>query len=111
MKIMDEGHGITVKSLKFWEENKSQIGKVHHVTAAILALERRPITTEENRIILAEYHVEITGTEGMILLSGCSCGRSGEGPDGTKSILVELGVSEDVAERLIHNDGFVKVIQ
>ncbi len=111
MKMMDEGHGITVKSLKFWRENKHQLGKVHHVTAATLALERRPITTEENRIIMADYHVEITGTDGAMLLSGCGCGYGGEGPNGTKSILVELGVPEDIAEKLTHNDGFVKVIQ
>ncbi len=46
----------------------------------------------------------IAGKKGIILLSGCNSGYGGEGPNGTRKILVELGIEPEKARHLMHND-------
>jgi hypothetical protein len=91
MNLKDGGHGITVESLKFWNENKGSIGRLMHVqvSAEGVLIEDR---TENGITYPVEYNLMVTGTKGIILLSGCNCGYGGEGPNGTAKILAELGV-------------------
>jgi len=91
MIIKDEGHGITEKSLEFWQVSKHRLGNILAVvvTAKPLLVEQRKdcgITYD------VEYNFTAQGTAGVIYLSGCNCGYGGEGPNGTAKILAELGL-------------------
>lgn len=96
MYLKDDGGGITSKSLKFWNENKNNIGFVFGLEASVGALhtEKR---TENGVTYFVEYNCKIYGYKGDILLSGCNCGYGGTGPNGTAKILAELGVPIDKA--------------
>ncbi len=111
MDYKDEGHGITVKSLEFWDQHKLLIGEVTHVAGSFEPLAFVPIP-DPSDITLAplEYNLKIYGLYGTILLSGCNCGYSGEGPNGTRKILEELGIDHDKAVELAHRKRFVTEI-
>ncbi len=98
MYLKDEGHGVTRKSLAFWQENKHLIGKVICIEG-----DREGLYKEERESGGIPYTVDYTllifGTRGAILLSGCNCGYGGEGPNGTAKILHELGSTMDDAHR------------
>jgi len=91
MFLKDEGHGITEKSLDFWNKNKYSLGKVSCVE----------VSKE------GEYTCHIHGAENSIFLSGCNCGYGGTGPNGTAKILVELGLPVEVARRAMFSDHIV----
>ena len=74
--IHDGGEGITIESLQFFKDHARQIGRVFEINLNHNAL----------------FHMEIIGTEGIILLSGCNCGYRGEGPHGSAAILKRLGI-------------------
>lgn len=98
--LRDNGAGITVESLKFWNENKDRIGKITHVEVSFESLlsEER----EENGITYpTEYNFIAFGSNGAVLLSGCNSGYFGEGPHGTAKILVELGLDKEIAKKII----------
>lgn len=114
MYLKDKGGGITVESLKFWNENKNSIGKVTHVEVSAdgLFFEDR---TENGITYPVEYNFLAFGSQGAILLSGCNCGYGGEGPNGTAKILAELGLPMEVARqamywKTIHYDAFLGVL-
>ena len=97
----DDGGGITVKSLKFWDQHKKLIGKVNQIEADrdYIECERKPMTG--GGWLQKDYSVRITGNKGTILLSGCNCGYGGEGPNGTRQILEELGLTNEQARNLM----------
>ena len=99
MDYKDEGHGITAKSLEFWDQHKPLIGEVTHVGGSFKPLE--PNT---------EYTLIIYGLHGTILLSGCNCGYNGEGPNGTRKILEELGIDHGKAVELMCRKNFTTEI-
>ena len=94
--LKDPGHGVTRKSLDFWAANKSKIGPVLSIEVddnlhSELSPEGYPL----------EYPCAIYGADGMIRLSGCTCGYGGEGPNGTAKILMDIGVEREAARRLM----------
>lgn len=98
MMLRDSGHGITEQSLQFWHENKDKIGRVEALEASFEPL---MIDVDDDETGIFEWNVEIRGSGGSIFLSGCNCGYGGEGPNGTATILAELGVPIDEARRLM----------
>jgi hypothetical protein len=92
----DGGDGITARSLAFWRANKAGIGPV-------LSIEVRDDLLVETSPdgYPVEYPCVITGTDGSICLSGCTCGYGGEGPNGTRMILVDLGVPPKEAQKMM----------
>ena len=100
--LKDDGGGITERSLKFWNENKSKIGKVTHVEVSEEGLQTEDRKSESGITYPVEYNTMITGTQGSILLSGCNCGYGGEGPNGTAKILAELGLHIDKARKAMY---------
>jgi len=105
MDYKDDGCGITVESLEFWDQHKPLIGEVTRIACSFRPL-RVDVKLHNGYIIPLEYNLKIFGTRGTILLSGCSCGYGGEGPNGTRRILEELGVDHDRAMELIHQKRF-----
>lgn len=97
--LMDEGHGITRKSLEYWDAYKGIIGRVVRVDVS-----EEPLHTEQDhfRGAIFEYNFVAFGTKGTIYLSGCNCGYGGEGPNGTAKILAELGLPIDEARRAMY---------
>jgi len=77
--LYDGGGGVTQASLKFFREHKRYLGRVIAVACGEI-----PNGSGNWRTV-------ITGTLGIIILSGCSCGYAGEGPHGLYEILQELG--------------------
>lgn len=99
--LKDNGHGITEQSLKFWHDNKDKIGDVKTLEASF-----EPLALDYDDLGMLEYNVEIKGSKGSILLSGCNSGYSGEGPNGTAKILAELGVPLDIGINLVIQNTF-----
>ena len=93
--LKDNGHGITRHSLDFWLANKGKIGPV-------LSIEVRDDlhVAQSPEGYPLEYPCAIYGTEGIIRLSGCTCGYGGEGPTGTATILEDIGVPSEEAQKL-----------
>jgi len=76
--LHDDGGGITARSLEYFHRHIHRLGRVLEVNL--------------NRDAL--FGMEIRGTEGIMLLSGCSCGYNGEGPRGSIEVLRALGVDD-----------------
>ena len=98
MILKDGGDGITDKSLKFWNENKSKLGKISHVEVSAEGWIDRD---GYEYPVEYEYNCMIVGKDATMLLSGCNCGYFGQGPHGTAKILTELGLNKSEAERVI----------
>jgi hypothetical protein len=94
--LKDNGHGVTQKSLEFWHKNKALIGPV-------LSVEVRDnlLTDMHPNGYPVEYPCLITGADGAIYLSGCTCGYGGEGPNGTAKILADIGVPLERARKMM----------
>jgi len=108
-EYFDEGHGVTVRSLEFWKQHKDLIGKVDSVTGDREHLRSRFEVTEndDNMIpIKLDYFLKIVGEKGAVYLSGCNCGYGGEGPNGTREIMEELGIHTEVAEYMMLQPNF-----
>lgn len=104
MKIYkDQGHGITRMSLDFWREKRNLIGRTIKVECDLIPIHKE---VDPETSMALEWSLKITGTKGIILLSGCNCGYGGEGPHGTAIILRELGIEYDKAEKLTHGPKF-----
>ena len=88
----DGGHGITNKSLRYFESLKGKLGQINM------------ISIDEDR----HMSMEIKSINGVALLSGVGSGYGGEGPTGTLVILEKLGAKNDVTKakvlssRLVH---------
>lgn len=74
----DDGGGVTQRSLDYFKHNILKIGRIIQ------------INVDQDR----EFSMEILGTKGIMLLSGCNCSYTGTGPHGTEKILRALGVDE-----------------
>lgn len=92
--LKDGGHGVTKKSLEFWSFNRSRIGKITHIEVSREAL-RQDDKKYEDITYKVDYTLIAHGEKGEIWLSGCNCGYSGEGPNGTARILAEFGFPLD----------------
>ena len=103
MILKDEGHGITRRSLEFWQENKSRLGEPLSVYARKNGVYHEMVDDDGMSYPL-EWNVMIIGTQDDILLSGCTCGYGGEGPNGTAKILAELGIPIETAREIMHNE-------
>ena len=102
MYLKDDGGGITVRSLEFWNEYKDKVGLVFGLEASVDALHTEN-RTENGITYPIEYNCIIYGYKADILLSGCNCGYGGEGPNGTAKILAELGVPiESARTAMLH---------
>jgi len=96
MLLKDDGNGVTAESLDFWRANKDKIGPVSFVEVHDdLHVEQSP----EGYPL--EYPCAIYGADGVIYLSGCTCGYGGEGPNGTAKILADVGLPLEEARKLV----------
>ena len=102
----DDGGGITERSLSFWKQKKDYIGRVVKVEAHQDCLYREKQYSGPGIEHFLEWNLRITGSKGSILLSGCNCGYGGEGPNGTRRILMELGIEYSKAEELMRKHDF-----
>ena len=101
MLLKDDGGGITVRSLQFWNENKDKVGLIIGLEASVDAIHTEN-RTENGITYPVEYNCKIYGYLGDILLSGCNCGYGGEGPNGTAKILAELGLPIEKARKAMY---------
>jgi len=83
--LHDDGGGVTARSLAYFRRNGQRLGRVLEVII------------DRDRL----FSMEIHGSEGLMLLSGCNCGYGGEGPNGNLEILKALGV-EGVEDMIFH---------
>lgn len=97
LELKDNGYGVTVKSLEFWDDNKLRIGKIKTLEASKALIFSCFEHTLNGFLVSKEYTVKIVGEKGVIYLSGCNSGYGGEGPNGTRKILEDLGVNSDIA--------------
>lgn len=84
--LHDRGAGVTELSLQYFRRNVHRLGRVFEVNI------------DRDRA----FSMEIRGTRGVMLLSGCNCGYGGEGPHGSVEVLRLLGV-EGVENDVFHN--------
>jgi hypothetical protein len=101
-EFRDDGYGVTVESLDFWKTHKNDIGTILSVESSF-----EPIVVLEDA---KEWNTRITGSNGTILLSGCNSGYGGEGPNGTRKILEEVGVSPIIARGLMSMKHFTYTV-
>lgn len=94
--LRDSGHGVTRESLEFWQANRTKIGPV-------LSLEcKNDLRVETGPLgYPLEYSCIVYGRDGEIWLSGCTCGYGGTGPHGTARVLMDIGVPQKKALRLM----------
>jgi len=88
--LHDNGYGITETSIQFFNKHRKLIGKVIRVSI------------NKERV----FAMEISGSNGVILLSGCTCGYGGTGPHGSIRILKSINPNfsrEDEAKVLCLN--------
>ena len=97
----DGGNGITRVSLDYWEKNKGKLGPISYVWASFDGM-----PDESVRDYPLEYNLVLAGERGVVFLSGCNCGYGGEGPNGTRKILEELGMPEQDARQLMYKKKF-----
>ncbi|AEY65741.1 helix-turn-helix domain-containing protein [Clostridium sp. BNL1100] len=104
--------GITVKSLKFFDEN---IGKLSEIAAVFIFFNDFDAILDGFFDVEEEFELnglkrvvnptcvirDINGDE--IWLAGVTCGYGGEGPRGTKTIFRSLGVGEDIIEKVSYH--------
>jgi len=77
VKILhDEGGGVTELSKEFFYKYHPRIGRIYRI-----------ICSQDERT----FNTEISGDEGVMLLSGFSVGYPGTGPRGLEEILKALG--------------------
>ena len=81
----DGGHGVTSKSLRYFDSLKGKLGRI------------RDVHIDKRRTM----SMEIKCDHGVVLLSGCNCGYGGEGPHGSIEILKRMGVDETLTTKVI----------
>ena len=81
----DGGHGITNKSLRYFDSLKGKLGRIDN------------IYIDRWRAMSMEINCE----NGIVLLSGVNCGYGGEGPHGSIEILKRLGVDPSFTTKVI----------
>ena len=91
----DGGHGITNKSLRYFDSLKGKLGAIHK------------IHIDGDR----QMSMEIEAINGVVLLSGVNCGYGGEGPHGTLTLLKKLGVDNDELKAKVLNNNPVNITQ
>ena len=94
MELRDLGAGVTRESLAFYREHRHEMGKLARCTVRFPAFGD---PYDPYLLVLADHDGN------RMLLSGCTTGYVGEGPNGTLEILVAEGVPVELA--LTVNDG------
>ncbi len=94
MIYLDNGYGVSEKSLAFFREHKHLVGEIESIKMI-------PYTNTE--II---YPFKVVGDVGEIWLSGCTAGYGGEGPRATIDILKELGYPDEACDVVYKNCEF-----
>ena len=89
----DGGHGITNKSLRYFDSLKGKLGQI------------QMIHIDEAR----HMSMEIVSMNGVALFSGLGCGYGGVGPTGTLAMFKLLGINNDVTKSLVINDRSVSI--
>ena len=95
MIYLDDGYGISEKSLVFSQEHRHLIGEIESIA----------MTDYTNLEII--YPVKIIGNVGEIWLSGCFAGYEGKSPHTTARILTELGYPDDALQVVFGNCEFL----
>lgn len=97
----DDGDGVTQISLEVWKRSRARLGRIVSVRASIEPLLVRIVRSPDGSQYDLGWTLRIEGEHGILYLSGCNCGFGGEGPNGTRRILEELGVAPDRARELM----------
>ncbi|WP_306009355.1 hypothetical protein [Bacillus sp. MMSF_3328] len=85
-------NGITKKSLSFVFDNLHRLGEINS------------IAHKRNKSQIF-YETTINGTDDiMIIKGGLGSGYGGEGPNGLHKLLVELGLSEELANEYVYEN-------
>lgn len=103
----DYGDGVTQISLEAWECCKGFIGRVTSIMACFEPLFVRTRRSSCGTDYDVHWNLRIEGEAGVLYLSGCNCGYGGEGPNGTRRILEELGVPPERARELMLQREFI----
>lgn len=101
MELKDGGHGITEKSLEYWDINKHKLGEIINILVTAEPLLEETQKYNDSLEYTVEYNFKAEGTMGTMFLSGCNCGYGGTGPNGTAKILIELGIPHASAKNAI----------
>lgn len=107
LELKDDGYGITVNSLNFWDKYKSRIGKVKTLEASMSPILNSFEHSLEGFLVSKDYNVKIVGDKGVMYLSGCNSGYGGEGPNCTRKILEDLGVNSDISRAAMIRKHFI----
>ena len=108
----EEGAGVTRTSLKFFEDNRGELGEIESVTlyqfskdAVIHGFYRRAYNQKIGPFDCLETPKMVVRDFGgkEIWLKGCNCGYKGEGPRGSLNILSKIGVPEEEAKKLFEH--------
>ena len=91
--LHDGGGGVTQLSLEYFKKHAHRLGRIFEINLNQDAL----------------FSMEIQGSEGVMLLSGCNCGYGGEGPHGTMQILDLLGLNHPDWSRKVFSKRHVKL--
>ena len=89
----DGGHGLTNKSLRYFDSLKGKLGQI------------QMISIDNDR----HMAMEIKSINGVALLSGVGSGYGGEGPHGTLEIFNQLGIASDVLKAKVLNNRLVHI--
>jgi hypothetical protein len=114
MYIKLEG-GITRRSLATWEQYKDEFKKpvyilitFHHydmVQRGYYIDTEEPYRNNLNYIDTPSFIIKNKkGDE--LWLDGCNCGYGGEGPNGSKKILKDIGISDELIQQMFYRDIF-----
>lgn len=100
--------------LDFYEKNRCHLGDIATVSVFFEEFDsiiRGNFQQLDENAMLPGFHylvapnMIIRDFEGKeIWLSGCNCGYSGEGPSGSMSILQQIGIDNDLAQKVYSND-------
>lgn len=94
-KELIDPSGFTRGSLDYWAAHKGELGNIQKARCG----------GQGGKIL------EIEGTEGVMRLTGCTCGYGGEGPQGTAEVLKDIGVSHQDAVELMQLEAFQVLVQ
>jgi hypothetical protein len=92
---VEAGEGSTESALVAFDFFKERMGKITNVTCA-----------ESD----TGSHLIVKGSKRDLDLTGCNCGYGGQGPRGTMTVLMKLGVPAKEAEELIFKQSFSRPV-
>ncbi len=129
--IMNDGTGYTNKSIEFFEENITKLGRIESIFIyfnSIDAVKAGFFKIYKNDEEYDSKHLYSVDTPSFVIrdvqgneiwLGGCKCGYGGKGSGGSKTILKKLGLNQDVIDLIpyyrvinifINDDGNIEII-